>query len=89
LEAAHISPYRGPQSNHVSNGILLRADTHSLFDLGLLSIDEKYRVVLSPKVLSSKTYSSLSGSRILLPEDVQFGPSLEALRKHREWAALA
>jgi putative restriction endonuclease len=39
LEAAHIMPYLGQDTNHPSNGILLRADIHTLFDLGLLSID--------------------------------------------------
>jgi len=39
LEAAHISPYRGEQTNHLQNGLLLRADLHSLFDLGLLTIE--------------------------------------------------
>src|SRR5271155_3471993 len=39
LEAAHISPYRGLQSNHPQNGLLLRADLHSLFDLGMLAVD--------------------------------------------------
>lgn len=38
LEAAHISPYRGVRDNDPSNGILLRADLHTLFDLNLLGI---------------------------------------------------
>ena len=33
LEAAHIWPYRGTNDNHPSNGLLLRADLHTLFDL--------------------------------------------------------
>ncbi len=33
LEAAHIVPYRGPQTNTVGNGLLLRADLHKLFEL--------------------------------------------------------
>jgi hypothetical protein len=39
LEAAHIKPYRGKKDNHPSNGLLLRADIHTLFDLNLLGID--------------------------------------------------
>lgn len=39
LEAAHITPYLGEETNHPQNGLLLRADIHSLFDLGLISID--------------------------------------------------
>jgi putative restriction endonuclease len=34
LEAAHISPYKGDHTNDVTNGLLLRADLHTLFDLG-------------------------------------------------------
>ena len=35
LEAAHIDRYFGDHSNHVTNGLLLRADLHTLFDLQL------------------------------------------------------
>ena len=38
LEAAHIHPYRGPDTNKVPNGLLLRSDIHTLFDCGLLAI---------------------------------------------------
>ncbi|WP_200883691.1 HNH endonuclease [Archangium violaceum] len=50
LEAAHIFPYHGPQTNHVTNGLLLRADLHVLFDLGLLRT-EKLRSPLYPRRL--------------------------------------
>src|SRR5262249_1774663 len=36
LEAAHIVPYMGPETNHPGNGLLLRADLHTLFDLQLV-----------------------------------------------------
>lgn len=35
LEAAHIYPYRGAHTNRVDNGLLLRADIHTLFDLNM------------------------------------------------------
>lgn len=38
LEAAHIIPYRGDQTNDVTNGLLLRVDLHRLFDAHLLSM---------------------------------------------------
>jgi hypothetical protein len=38
VEAAHIWPYRGQDDNHPDNGLLLRADLHTLFDLNLLGI---------------------------------------------------
>src|SRR5438105_10150982 len=39
LEAAHIDPYSGTESNQPSNGLLLRADIHTLFDVNLIGID--------------------------------------------------
>jgi hypothetical protein len=38
LEAAHIIAYLGPKTNYVTNGLLLRADIHTLFDLGLIAV---------------------------------------------------
>ncbi len=46
LEAAHISPYSGPSSDNVCNGLLLRADIHTLFDCGLLAFDPETRQVM-------------------------------------------
>jgi putative restriction endonuclease len=51
LEAAHISPYRGEKDHHPSNGLLLRADIHTLFDLNLLGIDPAtLEVHLHPRI---------------------------------------
>lgn len=45
LQAAHIQPYVDALSNHVTNGFLLRADVHLLFDLGLLTIRKGFIAV--------------------------------------------
>jgi hypothetical protein len=51
VEAAHIAPYRGVADNHPDNGLLLRADLHTLFDLDILAIDPVSLVVhVSPDV---------------------------------------
>ena len=39
VEAAHIWPYSGEEDNHPANGLLLRTDIHTLFDLELMGID--------------------------------------------------
>lgn len=50
LEAAHIRPYRGEHTNITANGLLLRADIHTLFDLGLLAVNpETLTVVISDR----------------------------------------
>ncbi|WNG56064.1 HNH endonuclease [Archangium gephyra] len=62
LEAAHISPYRGEKDNHPSNGLLLRADIHTLFDLELLGINpETLQISLHPR-LGGMGYDNLAGA---------------------------
>lgn len=39
LEAAHIDSYRNDTHNQAVNGLLLRADIHTLFDLNLMAIN--------------------------------------------------
>jgi hypothetical protein len=55
LEAAHIVPYAGPTTNTVRNGILLRADIHTLFDVGQLGIDpdDGHRVVVARSLVGT------------------------------------
>jgi ribosomal protein L37AE/L43A len=54
LEAAHVWPYRGEGDNHPENGLLLRADLHTLFDLDLMAIDPaSYRVCFHPLALTA------------------------------------
>lgn len=54
VEAAHIRPYAISAENGVHNGLLLRSDLHTLFDLGLLGIRPRdLRIVLHPATLSA------------------------------------
>jgi hypothetical protein len=39
VEAAHIKSYQGNDDNHPENGLLLRADLHTLFDLHLIGLE--------------------------------------------------
>ncbi|MGB5959280.1 MAG: GUN4 domain-containing protein [Coleofasciculaceae cyanobacterium] len=43
LEAAHIIPYCETEDNTIYNGLLLRADIHTLFDLNLIAIAPGHR----------------------------------------------
>ena len=77
LEAAHIKPYRGEDDNHPSNGLLLRSDIHTLFDLDLLGIEpESLKLEIHPKVANA--YGSLAGGALLITAKQK--PSPEALR---------
>ncbi len=82
LEAAHIRPYSGPKSNEVTNGLLLRADVHTLFDLYLLAVDPKsFRVSVSPTLMSS-TYRKLQDRQLANPITIELAASQEALAWH-------
>lgn len=82
LEAAHIDPYRGADSDHVQNSLLLRSDIHRLFDAFEITIDDDYRVMLSP-TLRTSAYGDLHGTPILLPTSIDHYPSSTALARHR------
>ena len=70
LEAAHLVPYRGPQTDQPDNAILLRADLHTLFDRELLHIDpETRRVILTP-ALRGGPYDAFEGQEVHLATGV-------------------
>jgi len=64
LQAAHIRPYLGPHTNKASNGILLRADVHALFDRGLIRIDPKACRISVHESLKATEYGRFDGSTI-------------------------
>jgi hypothetical protein len=84
LQAAHISPYNGVKSNHASNGILLRADIHTLFDLGLMRVDPVERTISVSASLVGTEYEQYSGRMVSMPEKASHCPSRAALAKKLE-----
>ena len=83
LEAAHILRYSCLAANHVQNGLLLRADLHTLFDLHLFAVDpESLKVTISPK-LRGTNYEWLHEKQVrsVLPHQ---RPSKDALRLRAE-----
>ncbi|MDR5820441.1 HNH endonuclease signature motif containing protein [Caballeronia sp. LZ043] len=82
LEAAHICGYLGKETNDVRNGLLLRADLHTLYDRKLIAIDPATHKVLIAPELEGTEYASLAGHRLRLPKDAQDQPSSEALHSH-------
>jgi hypothetical protein len=80
LEAAHITPHAELTDYDVSNGLLLRADIHTLFDLDLITVDETYCVRVSPRLKFSE-YKALNGNQLArLPEKTADQPNRESLR---------
>ena len=83
LEAAHIIPYKGEGTNHPGNGLLLRADIHTLFDLKLIAVDtSNWTIVIAPS-LQGTTYGYLAGLPVSIPNESGLQPSAAALDEHR------
>ena len=88
LEAAHIHPYLGPDTNKVTNGLLLRSDVHTLFDYGLVAIDSETMTVLIASQLKDSEYGVFHGARVHIPQNPAKQPSTEALEMHRKASGL-
>ena len=88
LEAAHIVPYMGAETNHVTNGLLLRADIHTLFDLGLIAVEPNSMTLLLSPALRETSYRDLEGTQIRLPRGHRCQPDESALGNHRLWSGL-
>jgi putative restriction endonuclease len=88
LEASHIKPYGKDGPHAVSNGILLRADLHRLFDKGYLTVTSDFHVEVSARLKADydngKTYYPMQGQRLILPLDAAEKPNPEYLEWHNE-----
>ena len=82
LEAAHIRPHSVHGPSIVTNGLLLRSDIHTLFDLGYLRIHpDSLRVILKSD-LRGTDYGQYHDISISVPDDSANHPSRAYLR-HR------
>lgn len=84
LEAAHIIPYIETADNHPSNGLLLRADLHTLFDLNLIVINPKTMKVHISPVLKNTEYRIFEGKELQSPKNETYRPNPQFLEKKFE-----
>ncbi len=89
LEAAHIKGYAEGGQHLVSNGLLLRADLHKLFDDFYLTVTEDLKVRVSPRIREEfhngrEYYQSLDQTLKVMPADLRDRPAPDFLRWHNE-----
>lgn len=87
LEAAHIKPHAESGPYYLSNGILMRADMHKLYDAGYMTFTKDYKVEVSQKIQeefeNGREYYSFHGRPlIILPENMADRPSPEYIEWH-------
>ena len=88
LEATYITPFRGAYTHDTSNGILLRSDLHTLFDLGKIAVDTRTMTIVLADELLRSTYRILINRPLHFPRDETQRPSTEGLDLHRRLAGL-
>jgi putative restriction endonuclease len=88
LDAAHIRPFADGGSHQISNGILLRRDIHSLFDLGYVTISPNLEFEVSKKIReeyeNGRDYYAYHGKDVTVPGDPRGHPDRTALVWHNE-----
>lgn len=90
LVASHIAPWSHDDANRLNphNGLALSALHDKAFDVGLITVDEDYRVVVSSQASDAQdpffntAIASFHGKPIALPE--KFYPAAQFLAFHRE-----
>jgi len=87
LEAAHIVPYSKDSNHDVRNGLLLRADFHRLFDVGLVSVTPDLQIRISPRIreawFNGKIYYRLDKQPLaVLPDKHELRPDPDRLEWH-------
>jgi putative restriction endonuclease len=88
LEAAHIKPYADGGEHRIDNGLLLRRDLHTLFDLGYLTVTPELKLEVSRRLKddweNGREYYEMQGRELWLPMAVGERPRAEYLEWHRE-----
>jgi hypothetical protein len=83
LEAALIEA--DGEAASAANALLLRGDVRTLFELNLIRVHPRTRMIVVAESLRKSGYARLHGRRLRLPEREADRPSREALQ--RRWDA--
>ena len=88
LEASHIRPYAMDGPHIVPNGLLLRRDIHTLFDLGYATVAPDRRFEVSHRIKeeyeNGRDYYAMSGRTIATPDDMALKPAADFLEWHND-----
>lgn len=88
LEAAHIQPFAQQGPHLVSNGLLMRADLHRLFEQGYVTVRPDLRIEVSARLRADysngRTYYPLHGGSLSVPKATREQPDPALLRWHNE-----
>jgi putative restriction endonuclease len=85
VQAAHIQPVASKGPDSVRNGLALSGTVHWMFDRGLISIGDDYRILVSTNHVPEDAVRLLNQSgTINLPKDETLYPNAHYLKFHRD-----
>jgi putative restriction endonuclease len=86
VEACHIVPISVSGDDKVTNGIALCPNLHTAFDRGMIGVDERLRVLVSPSLAdnmaSPYNLKQFHGQPLRLPFGDVHNPKMESFRWH-------
>jgi putative restriction endonuclease len=85
VQAAHIRAVEANGPDTVRNGLALTATVHWMFDRGLISVDDSFRLLVAKKGLPSELAPLVQqGKSIRVPARREMQPHATYLRWHRD-----
>jgi putative restriction endonuclease len=85
VQAAHIKPVASAGPDSVRNGLALTGTLHWMFDRGLVSIDDDYRVLRARALPENAAHLIRPDGHLLIPATPSHCPHAAFLRFHREF----
>jgi putative restriction endonuclease len=85
VQAAHIQPVASKGPDSVRNGLALSGTVHWMFDRGLISIGDDYKILIAKHHVPSDAVRLLNQSGMInLPTDPTHYPNAHYLKFHRD-----
>jgi putative restriction endonuclease len=85
VQAAHIQPVASKGPDSVRNGLALSGTVHWMFDRGLISVDDNYKIIVAKDHVPDDAVRLLNQNGMInLPKDPTHYPNAQYLRFHRD-----
>lgn len=85
VQAAHIRPVASSGPDSIRNGLALCGTVHWMFDRGLLSIDDDYRILIAKEKVPDPVRRLINPEgRLLAPDRLDLRPHRQFLKYHRD-----
>jgi len=85
VQAAHIQPVASKGPDSVRNGLALSGTVHWMFDRGLISVGDDFKILVAKNHVPEDAARLLNQNGMInLPQDRTFYPNAHYLKFHRD-----